>query len=169
MAKEKTEAATEKAEVAVEESTDEKKPEASAEVAKLVDKVMKLSADDRKAFTASYIGKLPVLELAEQVKTLEEVFGVTAAAPMAVAAVPAGAGAEAAEEEKSAFDVVLKEIGDKKIQVIKGVREITQLDLKAAKALVDAAPKAVKEGVSKEEAENIKKKLEDQGAVIEIK
>ena len=169
-ADEKVEAATEKTEAAVEESTDKKEtPKASAEVTKLVDKVMKLSPEDRKAFTADYIGKLPVLELAEQVKTLEEVFGVTAAAPMAMAAMPVGAGsAEADAEEKSAFDVVLKEVGDKKIQVIKAVRAATNLGLKEAKALVDAAPGKIKEGLSKDEAEAVKKELEAAGAIVEL-
>ncbi|HCW51597.1 MAG TPA: 50S ribosomal protein L7/L12 [Clostridiales bacterium] len=114
---------------------------------------------------------LTVLELSQLVKALEEEFGVSAAAPVAVApaaAAPA-AGAAAAEEEKSEFDVILKSAGDKKIQVIKAVREITGLGLKEAKDLVDGAPKPVKEKVSKEEAESIKSKLEEQGATVEIK
>jgi len=114
---------------------------------------------------------LTVLELSQLVKALEEEFGVSAAAPVAVApaaAAPA-AGAAAAEEEKSEFDVILKSAGDKKIQVIKAVREITGLGLKEAKDLVDGAPKPVKEKVSKEEAESIKAKLEEQGASVEIK
>jgi len=103
---------------------------------------------------------------------LEEEFGVSAAAPVAMAAVPAagaGAAAEAQEEEKSEFDVVLADIGDKKIQVIKVVREITGLGLKEAKELVDNAPKPVKEKVSKDEAEAIKAKLEEVGATVELK
>ena len=116
------------------------------------------------------IETLSVLELAELVKALEEKFGVTAQA--AVAAAPGGdAGAAAAEEEEeqSEFDVILSACGDKKIQVIKVVRSITNLGLKEAKALVDSAPNAVKEGISKEEADQIKTELEDVGAVVEIK
>ncbi len=115
------------------------------------------------------IEKMTVLELAELVKELEERFGVSAAAPVAVAAAPAAAGGEAAAEEKTEFDVILKSAGAKKIQVIKAVREITGLGLKDAKDLVEGAPKAVKEGVSKEEAEEIKKKLEEAGAEVELK
>lgn len=116
------------------------------------------------------IEEMTVLELADLVKALEEKFGVSAAAPMAV--MPAGAIAgEAAEEveEKTQFDVILSVVGDKKIQVIKVVREITGLGLKEAKALVDEAPKPVKESVSKDEADEIKTKLEEVGATIEIK
>jgi large subunit ribosomal protein L7/L12 len=115
------------------------------------------------------IGNMSVLELAEFVKDFEEKFGVTAAAPVAVAAAPGAAAPGAAAEEKSEFDVVLQGAGDKKIQVIKVVREITGLGLKEAKDLVDNAPKAVKEGVSKEEAEQLKAKLEEQGAAVELK
>lgn len=111
---------------------------------------------------------MSVLELSELVKAIEDKFGVSAAAPVAVAAAPA-AGAAAAVEEKTEFDVVLKEIGEKKIQVIKAVREITGLGLKDAKALVDGAPKEVKTGVAKAEAEEMKKKLEDAGATVELK
>ena len=114
------------------------------------------------------ISNMSVLELSELVKAIEEKFGVSAAAPVAVAAAPA-AGAAAAAEEKTEFDVVLKEIGEKKIQVIKAVREITGLGLKDAKALVDGAPKEVKTGVAKAEAEEMKKKLEDAGATVELK
>ncbi|MGI6588201.1 MAG: 50S ribosomal protein L7/L12 [Peptococcia bacterium] len=113
---------------------------------------------------------LTVLELSELVKAFEEEFGVSAAAPVAVAAAPAaGAAAAEAEEEKTEFDVILSEIGEKKINVIKVVREITGLGLKDAKDLVDGAPKAVKEGVSKEEAEGIKAKLTEAGATVELK
>lgn len=115
---------------------------------------------------------MSVLEVSEAVKELEEVFGVSAAAPvaaMAVAAPGAAAGGDAAGEEKSEFDVVLAEAGAEKIKVIKVVREITGLGLKEAKELVDTAPKPVKEGVAKEEAEEIKKKLEEVGAKIELK
>jgi large subunit ribosomal protein L7/L12 len=116
------------------------------------------------------IKKMTVLELAEVVKALEEEFGVTAAAPMAVAAAPGnGVGAAAAEEEKTEFDVILSAAGDKKIQVIKEVRAITGLGLKEAKDLVDGAPNPVKQGVAKDEAENIKKQLEEAGASVEVK
>ena len=118
------------------------------------------------------IGNMTVLDLAEFVKAFEDKFGVTAAAPVAVAG-PAGGGAGGAAapaaEEKTEFDVVLTGAGDKKIQVIKVVREVTSLGLKEAKDLVDGAPKAVKEGVSKDEAEQIKAKLEEQGATVELK
>ena len=114
------------------------------------------------------ISNMSVLELSELVKAIEDKFGVSSAAPVAVAAAPA-AGAAAAAEEKTEFDVVLKEIGEKKIQVIKAVREITGLGLKDAKALVDGAPKEVKTGVAKAEAEEMKKKLEDAGATVELK
>ncbi|MEK7818138.1 MAG: 50S ribosomal protein L7/L12 [Actinomycetota bacterium] len=116
------------------------------------------------------IKKLKVTELAELVKALEEEFGVSAAAPVAVAAAPgAAAGEAAAEEEKDEFDVVLAEVGDKKIQVIKVVRAATGLGLKEAKEVVDGAPKPVKEKVSKEEADDIKAKLEEVGAKVEVK
>jgi large subunit ribosomal protein L7/L12 len=116
------------------------------------------------------IESMTVLEMSELVKALEEKFGVSAAAPVAVAAAPAaGGGAAAAAEEKTEFDVVLTAAGDKKIQVIKVVREITGLGLKEAKDLVEAAPKAVKEGLPKDQAEEIKAKLEEQGATAEIK
>ena len=117
------------------------------------------------------IEKMTVMELVELKKALEEKFGVTAAAPMMMGAMPAMAGgaAAAAVEEKTEFDVVLTGVGDKKIQVIKVVRELTGLGLKEAKDLVDGAPKTLKEGVSKDEAEKLKAKLEEQGATIEIK
>lgn len=116
------------------------------------------------------IKSMSVLEISELVKELEEVFGVSAAAPVAVAAGPAAAGEEAAPaEEQTAFDVVLTAAGDKKIQVIKEVRAVTSLGLKEAKDLVDGAPKAVKEGVNKEEAEKIKAQLEAAGATVEVK
>lgn len=115
------------------------------------------------------VKELTVLELSELVKAMEEEFGVSAAAPMAVAAAPAAGGAAEAEEEQSEFDVVLTSIGDKKINVIKAVREITGLGLKDAKALVDEAPNPVKEKVSKDEANEIKAKLEEAGAGVELK
>ncbi|CAM5196429.1 Large ribosomal subunit protein bL12 OS=Ureibacillus acetophenoni OX=614649 GN=rplL PE=3 SV=1 [Ureibacillus acetophenoni] len=111
------------------------------------------------------IKTMTVLELNDLVKAIEEEFGVTAAAPVAVVA---GGGA-AAEEEKTEFDVILANAGDQKIKVIKVVRELTGLGLKEAKELVDNAPKALKEGVSKEEAETIKAKIEEVGAVVEVK
>ena len=124
------------------------------------EKVLKL-IEDVKALT--------VLELSELVKALEEEFGVSAAAPVAVAAAPAAGAAAPAEEEKTEFDVVLTDVGANKIPVIKVVREITGLGLKDAKDLVDGAPKAVKEKVSKADAEEMKKKFEDVGAKVELK
>jgi len=116
------------------------------------------------------IKQMTVLELAELVKALEAEFGVSAAAPVAVAAVPAQAAAAApAAEEKTSFDVILTNAGDKKIQVIKVVREITGLGLKEAKDLVDSAPKPIKEGVDKDEAEDIKNKIQEAGGTVEIK
>ena len=123
------------------------------------DKVLKL-IEDVKAMT--------VLELSELVKALEEEFGVSAAAPVAVAAA-AAAPAAAAAEEKTEFDVILAEAGAEKIKVIKVVREITGLGLKEAKDLVDGAPKPIKEGVSKDDADSIKAKLEEVGAKVEVK
>ncbi len=118
-----------------------------------------------------FIDGMTILEMSEFIKEFEERYDVTAAAPVAVAAAAPGAagGGDAAAEEKSSFDVILTGAGDKKIQVIKAVREITGLGLKEAKAVVDEAPKEVKTGVSKEEAEEIKAKLEEQGAAVEVK
>jgi len=115
------------------------------------------------------IESMTVLELSELVSALEEKFGVSAAAPVAVAAGPAAGGEAAAEAEQTEFDVILASAGGKKIQVIKAVREITGLGLKEAKAVVDGAPKPVKEGVSKEDADSIKTKLEEAGATVEVK
>jgi large subunit ribosomal protein L7/L12 len=119
------------------------------------------------------IGSKTVLEVAELVKMFEEKFGVTAAAPVAVAAAPAaggdGSGATAASEEKTEYDAVLTDVGANKILVIKAVRELTGLGLKEAKDLVDAAPKPVKEGVTKEEAEQVKEKLAEAGATVEVR
>jgi len=123
------------------------------------------------------IDKMTVLELSEFIKRFEERYGVTAAAPVAVAAAPAGAGAAAATdgaapaatEEQTEFSAVLTEVGPNKIPVIKVVRELTQLGLKEAKDLVDAAPKPVKEGIARDEAEKIKAALEEQGAKVDIK
>ena len=128
-------------------------------------------AEVTKEQVVEFISNMSVLELSEMVKELEEKFGVSAAAA-AVAAAPAAGGAaggEAAAEEKTEFDVILTSFGDKKINVIKEVRAITGLGLKEAKELVESCPKAVKEGVSTEEAEEIKKKLEEAGASAEIK
>ena len=123
---------------------------------------------DKKQQVIDLIKEMTVLELSELVKEMEEIFGVSAAAPVAVAAAPSAGSAEAAEE-KSEFDVILAAAGDKKINVIKVVREITKLGLKEAKDLVDGAPKMVVEKVSKEEAESVKKKLEEAGASVEFK
>ncbi|RGB64044.1 MULTISPECIES: 50S ribosomal protein L7/L12 [Oscillospiraceae] len=124
------------------------------------EKVLKLIED---------VKSLTVLELSELVKALEEEFGVSAAAPVAVAAAPAAGGAAPAGEEKSEFDVVLKSAGESKMNVIKVVKEITGLGLKEAKELVDGAPKPIKEGVSKADADEIEKKLKDAGAEVEVK
>ena len=124
---------------------------------------------DKKQQVIDLIKEMTVLELSELVKEMEEIFGVSAAAPVAVAAAPAAGGAADAQEEKTEFDVILANAGEKKINVIKVVREITKLGLKEAKDLVDGAPKMVVEKVSKEEAESVKKKLEEAGASIELK
>jgi len=117
-----------------------------------------------------FVANMSVLELSELIKAMEEKFGVSAAAPLAMmAAGPAEAAAGAQAEEKTEFDVVITAAGDKKIQVIKEVRAITGLGLKDAKALVDEVPKPVKEGVSKEEAEKIKSQLQEAGAQVEVK
>jgi large subunit ribosomal protein L7/L12 len=131
----------------------------------------KISKDDVK----EYIKNMPVFELAELVKELEEELGVSAAAPMAAmpmampGAIPAAGDEAAAEEEKTEFDVVITGVGDKKIQVIKVVRAVTGLGLKEAKALVDELPGNVKEGVSKEEADDVVAQLEEAGAAVEVK
>ncbi len=126
-------------------------------------------ADVTKDQVFTFIDNMTILQMSEFIKEFEERYGVTAAAPVAVAAAPAGGAAPAAAEEKTAFDVILTSAGDKKIQVIKVVRELTGLGLKEAKDLVDGAPKEVKGGVSKEEAATIKAKLEEQGASVEVK
>jgi large subunit ribosomal protein L7/L12 len=126
--------------------------------------------DLNKDQVVDYLSNLPVIQIAELIKTLEDKWGVKAA-PVAVAAAPGAGGAAAAApvEEKTEFTVELKEAGAKKIEVIKVVREITGLGLKEAKDLVEAAPKSLKEGVSKAEADEMKKKLEDAGAKVELK
>jgi large subunit ribosomal protein L7/L12 len=118
---------------------------------------------------ADELSALTVLEAADLSKMLEEKWGVSAAAPVAVAAAPGAGGGEAVAEEKDTFDVILTSFGEKKINVIKEVRAITGLGLKEAKDLVDGAPKPVKEGVGKDEAEEVKKKLEEAGASVELK
>jgi len=127
-------------------------------------------ADITKDDVINFIANMSVLELSELVKELEDKFGVSAAAPVAMAAAPAAGGEAAAPaEEQTEFDVILTGAGDKKIQVIKEVRAITGLGLKEAKALVEEAPKPVKEGVVKEEADKMKEQLEGAGASVEIK
>ncbi|MGC9519047.1 MAG: 50S ribosomal protein L7/L12 [Desulfuromonadaceae bacterium] len=126
-------------------------------------------ADITKEQVIEFIENMTVLELAELVKELEDKFGVSAAAPVAVAAGAPAEGGAAAAEEQTEFDVVLAGAGDKKINVIKVVRAITGLGLKEAKEMVDGAPNTVKEGASKEEAEDIKKQLEEAGASVELK
>ena len=116
-----------------------------------------------------FISNMTVLDLSEFIKELEEKFGVSAAAPVAMMAGPGGDAGGAAEEEQTEFDVILTSFGDRKIQVIKEVRAITGLGLKEAKAAVEEAPKAIKEGITKEEAEKIKEQLEEVGAQAEIK
>jgi large subunit ribosomal protein L7/L12 len=123
---------------------------------------------DKKQQVIDLIKEMTVLELSEMVKEMEEIFGVSAAAPVAAVAAPA-AGAAEAKEEQTEFDVILANAGEKKINVIKVVREITKLGLKEAKDLVDGAPKLVSEKVSKEEADSVKKKLEEAGATVEVK
>ena len=126
-------------------------------------------ADITKEDVLEFISNMSVLELSELVKEMEEKFGVSAAAPMAMAAMPAVGDAGAAEEEQTEFDVILESFGEKKINVIKEVRALTGLGLKEAKALVEEAPKAVKEGVSKEEADKVKEQLEGAGAQVSVK
>ncbi len=126
-------------------------------------------AEIKRGDVLSYLEGATMLEISELIKDIEEKFGVTAAAPVAVAAGPAAAAPAEAAEEKTEFDVVLTAAGDKKIQVIKVVRAITGLGLKEAKDLVDGAPKPVKEGVSKAEAEAIKKQIEEVGGVVDLK
>ena len=126
-------------------------------------------AEITKEQVVEFIENMTVLEMSEFVKELEEKFGVSAAAPVAVAAAPAAGGGAEAAAEKDEFDVILASVGDKKINVIKVVRAITGLGLKEAKELVDGAPGTVKEAASKDEAEDIKKQLEEAGASVELK
>ena len=139
-----------------EKKQEEQKEEEKKEIPKKFEKIVK------------EIEGLSVLDLSELVKVLEDHFGVSAAAPMAMAAAPAAGGEAAAEEEKSEYNIMLQSAGDQKINVIKAVREITGLGLAESKAIVDGAPKAVKEGVPKDEAEEAKKKLEEAGATVEL-
>ena len=142
------------------ETAAEEKPEAATEE--------KAAPTGKIADILSTIENMTVLEMAELVKALEDKFGVSAAAPVAMAAAPA-AGAGEAAEEKDEWDVVLTETGEKKFQVVKVIRQVTDLGLKEAKGLVDEPGQAVKKGVTKEEAEEIKKKLEEAGAKVELK
>lgn len=128
-----------------------------------------MSEENKMEEFISYVENMTVLELSQLVKALEERLGVSAAAPVAVAAAPAAGAAAPAAEEKTDFDVILKSFGDNKVAVIKEVRAITGLGLKEAKDLVEGAPKPVKEGVAKEEAEKIKAQLEGAGAAVELK
>ena len=164
----KEELKEEKKEESKEEPKKEEEPEKPAFAKATADEEVEVPAKFKKL--VEEIEKMAVLDLAELVKILEKKFGVSASA--AVVAAPAGAGdgdAAAGAEEKSIFNVELKAIGDKKIEVIKAVRDITAQGLKEAKDMVDAAPKVIKEGVKKEEAEEIKKKLETAGAKVELK
>lgn len=124
---------------------------------------------DKKQQVIDLIKEMTVLELSELVKEMEEIFGVSAAAPMAAMVAPTTGGEASAKEEQTEFDVILANAGEKKINVIKVVREITKLGLKEAKDLVDGAPKLVSEKVSKEEADSTRKKLEEAGATVEVK
>jgi large subunit ribosomal protein L7/L12 len=128
-----------------------------------------MAANISKDDVVEFISNMTVLELSEFVKALEQKFGVSAAAPVAMMAAPAAAQAKEEAAEKTEFDVILTASGDKKIQVIKEVRAITALGLKEAKALVDGTPGKVKEGISRDEAEKIKKQIEDAGGTVEIK
>ncbi len=141
-----------------------------AETTETIEKKDTVELDGKMAEFVDWIEGISVLELSTLVKALEERLGVSAAAPMAVAAAPgAGGGDAAAAEEQTEFTVMLVDIGSQKIQVIKEIRGLTSLGLKEAKDLVESAPKPVKEGVTKEEAEEVKKKLEAAGAKVEIK
>jgi large subunit ribosomal protein L7/L12 len=168
----KAEAAAEKVEQKVEQIAEavEKHEAAEAKAEARAEKVEKAEVPAKFKDLVKSIESLSVLELSELVKVLEDHFGVSAAAPMAMAAAPAGGGgAEAAVEEKSAYTVVLAASGDQKINVIKAVREITGLGLAESKALVDGAPKTVKENLPKAEADEAKKALEAAGATVELK
>lgn len=126
-------------------------------------------AEVKRADVMSYLETANMIEISELISDIEEKFGVTAAAPVAVAAAAPAAGESGAAEEKNAFDVVITEVGQSKISVIKVVRAVTDLGLKEAKELVDSAPKAIKEGVAQAEADELKAKLEEAGATVELK
>ena len=153
MADEKSEVVETAAEPAVEEKVEEKKAAPSKNIAKILESIEKMT----------------VLEMAELVKALEDKFGVSAAAPMAMMAAPAAGAAAGADEEKTEWDVVLTETGEKKFQVVKVIRQVTDLGLKEAKDIVDNPGQVVKKEVSKDEAEEVKKKLEEAGAKAELK
>lgn len=153
MADEKNEAVETTEEPAVEEKVEEKKAAPSKNIAKILESIEKMT----------------VLEMAELVKALEDKFGVSAAAPMAMMAAPAAGAAAGADEEKTEWDVVLTETGEKKFQVVKVIRQVTDLGLKEAKDIVDNPGQVVKKEVSKGEAEEVKKKLEEAGAKAELK
>lgn len=143
--------------------------EVSKEAQKAIDSLLKLTEEDRSVVFMKVLEKTTVLGALGLVKLCEDQWGVSAAAPAAVVAGPAGDGGAAEEEEQTAFDVVLVNAGQKKIAVIKEVRALTGLSLKDAKALVDSAPKALKEKVDKEEAEKIRAQIEAAGGVVEVK
>lgn len=134
----------------------------------LVEAYKGLATEEKAKFWVEAVSQMNVLELNASVKSLQEEFGITAAAPVVAAAMPGVAAAPVEEEEKTEFNVILKEIGAQKIQVIKAVRELTGLGLRESKELVEGAPSNVKEGVSKEEAEAAKARLEEAGAAVEI-
>jgi len=152
---------------------DEKNEEKKEDVVREKEQGASVEVPEKFTKLVEEIEKMSVLDLSELVKVLEDKFGVSAAAPVAMVQGPAGAGVAegegAAEEEKTQFTVELKETGPNKISVIKAVREVTELGLKEAKDLVEGAPKVVKEDVGKEEAEEAKKKLEEAGAIVELK
>ncbi|MCZ6690522.1 MAG: 50S ribosomal protein L7/L12 [Planctomycetota bacterium] len=139
----------------------------SESVTKLVGDIQGLSKEDRSSLMLEVIGSMAVLELSDFNKEVEDKFGVVPM--MAAAAAPGAGGGAEEEEEQTSFDVILEKGGDRKIQVIKMIRELTPLGLKEAKALVDDSPKPVKTGLSKEEAEKVKAKLEEQGATVSLK
>jgi large subunit ribosomal protein L7/L12 len=143
--------------------------ELSVEMKSILKKIAELSPADKKVLGLEIVKNLTVLELCEWVKSMEQEFGVSAAAPVAAVSAAPAAGAGEQKEEKSTFSVILTGIGEKKIQVIKEVRALTSLGLKEAKDLVEGAPKPIKENVSKEEAEEIRKKMVAAGATVEIK
>jgi len=160
---------TKKAEKKVEKGGEADSSAISADLKAILKKIAELSPSDRKVLGLEIVKNLTVMELADWVKSMESEFGVSAAMPVVASAAPAQGAAPEQKEEKTTFSVILAAAGDKKIQVIKEVRAITSLGLKEAKDLVEGAPKPVKENVSKEEAEEIKKRLVAAGATVEIK